>query len=235
MSSFHVRSAESSVVRILPPTVSAISWGGTTDHVGVVTGCSVVASSIQTQWSLPFETPATAAAEEIARLRDRIIDAAGLSKQDIARGMGVDRRSLSGFVAGEIRPSAVRIRALGVLAESAEWAAARHGIRAKDIHRENSGEGAPLDLIALGRSSVIDQMERAAEALGLVRRGAVITRTRTLKREALYVKAREAWSDRLDKPTAGGQVRDPATYEQDLSNVARIQVAVTPEPRRKRI
>jgi transcriptional regulator with XRE-family HTH domain len=222
------------VVTLLLPTVWSGAWAGTSDHVGVGAGCVLVVNSMLTSWSRPFETPSSTAAEEVARLRDRVIEAAGLSRQDIARGIGVDRRSLSGFVTGEIRPSELRLRALQVLADSAEWAAARYGVRAKEILREDTAEGAPLDLIASGRMSVIDSMESAAEALGLVRHGAVTVRTRASNRVPLYLKARETWSNRLDKPIAGGEVRDPAVYEQELSNAARSR-AGNPRPRRKQI
>ena len=152
-----------------------------------------------------------------ARLRDRILEAAGLSRQDIARGIGVDRRSLSGFVTGEIRPTEARLRALQVLADSAEWAAARYGARAKDVLRVDTGRGAALDLIAEGHTSVIGEMEEAAVAVGLVRRGSVSVRTRKTNREPLHLKAREAWADRVDRPASGGRVQDPTVYEQDLS------------------
>jgi len=230
---FRAPVADGDVVTLLPPTVWSAAWSGTSDHVGMVASF-VVVNSGQTSWSLPYESPSPTAAEEVARLRDRIIDAAGLSKQDIARGIGVDRRSLSGFVTGEIRPSELRVRALHVLAESAEWAAARYGVRAKDVLREDTGGGVPLDLIATGRSTVVDEMERSAEVLGLVRRGAVTVRRRTSNREPLYLKARETWSNRLDKPTPGGQVRDAADYEQDLSNAVQSGPQ-SARPRRKRI
>lgn len=230
---FHAPARAGDVVTLLPPSFWSAAWSGTSDHIGMVASGAIVVNTMSTSWSVPFVSPVRTAAEEVAHLRDRVIDASGLGKQDIARGIGVDRRSLSGFVSGEIRPSGPRLRALQVLAESAEWAVARYGVRAKDVLREDTGNGAPLDLIASGRTTVVDAMERAAEALGLVRRGAVSMRTRVSSREPLYLKARQAWSNRLDKPTAGGQVRDPAVYEQDLSNTARsLPVA---RPRRKHI
>lgn len=222
------------VITLLPPTSCSMAWSGTSDHIGVVASCVLVAHCGPTAWSIPFESPSPTPAEEVARLRDRIIAAAGLTKQDIARGIGVDRRSLSGFVTGEIRPSDLRLRALHVLAESSEWAAGRYGVRAKDVLREDPGDGALLDLIASGRTSVADEMQHAAEALGLVRRGAVTIRTRATNRAPLYLKAREAWAHRLDKPTAGGHVRDAAVYEQDLSKAVRSGAEGT-RPRRKRI
>lgn len=223
---------EGDLITLLPPMSWSVAWSGTGGIV--VANCVFITNPGPTSWSLPFESPAPTPAEEVARLRDRIIDASGLSKQDIARGIGVDRRSLSGFVTGEIRPSELRLRALYVLADSSEWAAGRYGVRARDVLREDTGEGAPLDMIASGRMMVMDEMQRAAEALGLVRRGAVTVRTRVSNREPLYLKAREAWSHRLDKPRAGGQVRDPAIYEQDLSNAVRPG-AQSARPRRKQI
>jgi hypothetical protein len=101
------------------------------------------------------------------------------------------------------------------------------------VLREDAGEGVPLDLIASGRTTVVSEMERAAEALGLIRKGAVSVRRRSTNREPLYLKARETWSNRLDKPAAGGQVRSPAAYEQDLSHAA--ESAPSGQPRRKRI
>lgn len=231
---FHAPALAGDVITLLPPSIWSAVWTGTSDHVGVVGSCTVVVNAMTTPWSAPFESPAVSASEEVARLRDRIIEAAGLTKQDIARGIGVDRRSLSGFVTGEIRASEPRIHALEVLAESAEWAATRFGVRAKDVLRVDAGEGAPLDLIAAGRTTVMGEMEAAAQALGLVRRGAVSVRRRVSNREPLYLRARERWSDRVDVPTGGGEVRDPAVYEQDLA-LAVTSEAPSTRPRRKRI
>ncbi|MCA1706814.1 MAG: helix-turn-helix domain-containing protein [Actinobacteria bacterium] len=222
------------VVTLLPPPICSAIWSGTSDHMGIVRNWVVVVPTVATPWSLPFQSPAPTAAEQVARLRDRVIEAAGLSKQDIARGIGVDRRSLSGFVTGEIRPSPLRVRALEVLAESAEWAATRFGVRARDVLQEDAGQGAPLDLIAAGRTSVVSEMELGANALGLVRTGAVAVRRRSPNREPLYLKARDTWSAWLDKPTAGGQVRDLTVYEQNLSDAAESRPS-RGRPRRKRI
>lgn len=222
------------VVNLLPPSIWSAAWSSTSDHIGIVKTWVVVMPTVATPWSVPFQSPAPTAAEQVARLRDRVIDAAGLTKQDIARGIGVDRRSLSGFVTGEIRPSPLRVSALEVLADSAEWAARRFGVRAKDVLQEDAGEGAPLDLIAAGRTSVVNEMERAAEVLGLVRRGAVSLRRRSPNREPLYLKAREVWSAWLDKPTVGGQVRDPTVYEQNLADAVKSRPS-NDRPRRKQI
>lgn len=221
-------------VTLVTPMLWTTAWSGTSDNAGMITDRVVLVNTAPTSWSVAFESSSPTAAEEVARLRDRISEAAGLNKQEIARGIGVDRRSLSGFVAGEIRPTEPRLRALNVLADAAEWAAARFGTRASDVLRQDSGKGSPLDLIASGRTGVMDEIQRAAEALGLMRRGALTIRERIPRREPLYVNARAKWSNRLDKPAAGGRVRDPAVYEQDLSQAPPSQ-PTSGRPRRKQI
>lgn len=221
------------ITLVSPPFVDP-SWRGTSDHVGVVCGVVVKLSRLATSWVVPYDAPAASPAEEVARLRDRAIEAAGVTKQDVARAMGVDRRSLSGFVAGEIRPSAQRLHALQVLAESAEKAAARFGVRAREVLAHEEHGQSVLDLIAAGRVSLTGEIAAAAADLGLVHQGVVAVRRRPAGREPLYLRARELWADRVDKPTAGGTVRDLAMYEQDLSRAAPAPVS-SPRPRRKRI
>lgn len=228
---FRAVSEPSDVVTVIPPLTLSTSWSGTSDRVGPVSTCVVTSVAPSTSWSLPFESPAPTAAEEVARLRDQILEATGLSRQDIARGIGVDRRSLSGFVTGEIRPTEARLRALQVLADAAEWAAARYGARAKDVLRANAGQGAALDLVAEGHASVVTKMEEAAMVLGLVRRGSVSVTPRKTNREPLYLEAREAWADHVGKPAAGGRVQDPAAYEQDLSRAKPAPPSTRPRRR----
>jgi len=230
---FRAATRPEDLVTLLTPLAWSAAWSGTSDHIGLLANRDLAPIRLQTTWSSAFVTPAVTAAEEVARLRDRIGDAAGLTKQEIARAIGVDRRSLSGFATGEIRPTDARLQALQVLAEAAEWTAARYGARARDVLREDSGHGAPLDLIALGRSRVLHEIDQAADALGLVRRGVVTVRSRRPKKEPLYLKARQTWADRIDRPTPGGRVRDPSVHEQDLSAAPRTPT--TNRPRRREI
>lgn len=223
----------SEVITLLPAMVLSSAWLGTSDHGGVIVGRLVTAPD-QTTWYVPFASHSATPSEEVTRLRDRISELAGLNKQDIARGMGVDRRSLSGYVAGEIRPTELRLRALRLLAEAAEWANARYGVHARDVLRSDLGEGAVLDLVASGRTLFTDEMERSAAALGLNRRDAVQVRARVPARDPLYLKARATWASRHDTPAIGGRVRDPALYEQDLTNAVRT-LPNSGRPRRKQI
>ena len=79
-------------VRVLLPLTWSAGWTGTIDHIGLIQA-DLMNLDLQTAWTCAFATPAPTAAEEVARLRDAISDAAGLTKQEIARGIGVDRRS----------------------------------------------------------------------------------------------------------------------------------------------
>lgn len=58
--------------------------------------------------------------------------------------------------------------------------------------------------------SLMDLVEDELEAMWSDRR---------TTRDPLYPTAQEVWSDRVDLPASGGQVRDSAVYEQDLPRV----------------
>ena len=219
-------------VRVLLPLTWSAGWTGTIDHIGLIQA-DLMNLDLQTAWTCAFATPAPTAAEEVARLRDAISDAAGLTKQEIARGIGVDWRSLSGFVTGEIRPTATRLRALQALADAATWAASRYGARARDVLSHDAGAGSALDMLAGGRTDVFADLEAAAASLGLVRRGEVTTRSRRTGRPPLYLEAREAWADRVDQPAQGGEVRNQSVYEQDLSEA--LPSPAHQQPRRRQI
>jgi hypothetical protein len=71
-------------------------------------------------------------ADEVRQLRDRICSY-GLTRQDIAHALRVDRRSLSGWVSGEIRPTPERLLTLNVLAELVADVDAERPGRARDV------------------------------------------------------------------------------------------------------
>lgn len=56
-------------------------------------------------------------ADEVRGLRDEIQRSGGLSRSDIAQLVGVDRRSLSGWVSGKTSPSTINLNRLRTLAE----------------------------------------------------------------------------------------------------------------------
>jgi transcriptional regulator with XRE-family HTH domain len=158
-------------------------------------------------------------ADEVEQLRDAIERACGLTRQDIARAIGVDRRSLSGFVSGEIQPTTERLALLRSLADVAAWTAERFGKRAREVLTAEGDSGCPLDLVASGLTDLKDAVESAAQAAGVIARAPVTFRHRK-HGKPLYLRAREVWSGRADLPTRSGVVRDPAVYEQDLAAAA---------------
>lgn len=220
------------VVTLLVPDLGAIGWGGTCSHVGISASTHVEIAPGLTGWPAAFQSVAVPVATEVQRLRDQIIQINRLTKQDIARAIGVDRRSLQGFVTGEIRPTDARLESLRSLARISAEVAARFGERTREVLRADGGEGCPLDLLALGRTDIDGAITAAARAAGVASQTPVSIKTRR-HRAPLYLRAREVWAGRVDIPTPGGTARDLSEYEQDLSKAA---PSVRPDrPRRKRI
>ena len=220
-------------VRLLTPTLSEIEAFGTSDRVGFRTRCRIAPTVEQTTWIVTAHVIARAISTEVGKLRDRISSLTGLTRQEIARAIGVDRRSLSGFVTGEIRPTEARIVALRTLADTADWSASQFGEHAREVLRGPSPESSPLRLIALGRTDIRRELNAAAEQAGLGVATPVRIQQRQTK-EPLYVKASAAWSGKGRLPTVGGVPRDEAAYEQDLSKAATARTADA-RPRRRKI
>lgn len=206
-------------VTLLPSAPSSTTWLGTASHFGLPATRRVLIHLNRTWWSAELDTPISSIAHEMRSLRDRVGELTGLSKQDVARAIGVDRRSLSGFVTGEIRPTDSRVLALRVLADVAERVAGRFGDRARDVLRCDYGRGSVLDLIATGRVDVHAEIDVAAESIGVSPKTRVLTRRRG-RRDPPYLRALEQWANRVDKPEPGGTPREATVYEQRLDQAA---------------
>ena len=220
-------------VTLLIPTLSESDAFGTSDRVGFSTRYRIAPDAEKTTWVATAHVIARAVSAEVENLRDRVSSLTGLTRQEIAKAIGVDRRSLSGFVTGEIRPTEGRISALRTLAETADWSALQFGEHAREVLRGLNPESSPLKLIAEGRTDIRRELKAAAEQAGL----GITTPARMQQRQAkepLYVNASAEWSGKGRLPTRGGVPRDDAEYEQDLSKAA---TAVSPEmrPRRRKI
>ena len=163
--------------------------------------------------------PRHGASSEIARLRDRIISLTGLTKQEIAQAIGVDRRSLYGFATGKIRPADDRIIALQALADTAEWSSRQFGEHARRFLRGVDPESSPLRLIAEGKTDIRSELLNAAAQDGWDSAAPVGIRHRNVT-EPLYIKAAAVWSGKGSLPTRRGTPRSDAVYEQDLSRAA---------------
>ena len=199
------------------------TWVGTTDHFGIPQAVDVLFSSA-TAWPISTESPASFLAEEVVRLRDQIVEASGLTRQEIAAAIGVDRRSLSGFATGQIRPTPSRLESLRLLARVAVYASARWGERARDV-LVTSHEGlTPLERVAAGDRAVFV----ALESLGKAGSPATIER-RSPRSQPLYQLVRAMST----QPARARTLRDDHEYSQDLAEAAAFHEQEIPARRRR--
>jgi transcriptional regulator with XRE-family HTH domain len=151
-------------------------------------------------------------ADEVRQLRDRICSY-GLTRQDIAHALRVDRRSLSGWVSGEIRPTSERVLTLNVLADLVADVDAERPGRARDVLLARRTGRALLDRVAAeGRSLLV------AWRLSVRPEARVEVRRRTAPaHEPIWAAAARALAEgQLAPPTWERTVRTPETYEIDL-------------------
>lgn len=187
-------------------------WLGTSNHLGM--SASVTAlfeSNCPTVWPLSVESSSSFLAEEVTRLRDQIVEVAGLTRQEIAYAIGVDRRSLSGFAKGDIRPTPSRLESLRLLAKVAQYASSRWGERSRQMLLSARHGQTPLELVAAGDTSVFSVLDGidAADA-------AVSTRSVRTTGQPLYLAAR----NRGHAVERVGVLRDEGVYEQDLGEAS---------------
>lgn len=151
-------------------------------------------------------TPAVA--DEVRTLRDAI-SATGVSRQQLARLVGVDRRSLSGWASGGIRPGPERLEALRTVAHViAEMETERPG-RVPELLTTQRGTFTLLDAVAAGRTrlELWRWWVQRAEA-----NPTVVTRLRTS--EPIWAAAAAALAaGRLSTPAREPVVRAAEVYE----------------------
>ena len=176
-------------------------------------------------------TAVTQPTAECVYLRDQVSTFTGLTRQEIARAIGVDRRSLSGFVTGEIRPTKRRLLALRVLADTAKWSFEQYGEHAREVLRGSDADPSPLTLIADGRTDIRPELRAIAHRAGLTNEKSITIQRRAAK-EPLYVRAATHWTGSNQLPTRQGTPRDDTEYEQDLSKAV-AAVALPDKPRRR--
>ena len=205
---------------------------GTSDHLGFSVDRPVVHSPI-TSWVTTMTPALPTIAEEVRALRDSIVDLAGLTRQEIARSIGVDRRSLSGYVTGEIRPTDERLHMLRELAEVAKWTADRFGERARELLRGTNSESSPLNLIATRHVDTRESIKTIAAALRPASPQFLAVGRRT-NLPPLHAHALGVWGKDTNQPERARTVRDESVYEQDPSEAAHPPEP-PPRPRRKHI
>lgn len=199
------------------------TWIGTTDHFGFARSVAVIFAPT-TAWPISTVSPASFLAEEVVRLRDQISDTSGLTRQEIAGAIGVDRRSLSGFANGEIRPTPPRLESLRLLAKVAGYASARWGERARDVLLSPHDGLTPLERVAAGDRTVFAVLETVGTA-GL----SVKVERRSPRSLPLYELVRGA----ATQPARVGTLREEDEYSQDLSGAAAFHEEPIPVRRRR--
>jgi transcriptional regulator with XRE-family HTH domain len=149
-------------------------------------------------------------------LRDRIA-ARGLSKQEIARAIGVDRRSLSGYASHEIRPTPERLALLRILAELVDEIEVQRPGRVRDVLLSRRGGVDLLDQLNAAGDSILDtwrQWVARSEA-------SVSVTSRARSAEPIWAAAARAVAEgRLAAPSRSPTVRPESTYEMDLGEAA---------------
>jgi transcriptional regulator with XRE-family HTH domain len=156
-------------------------------------------------------------AADVRALRDRIASHA-LSKQEIARAIGVDRRSLSGFAKGDIRPSRERLEMLRTLADLADAVAMERPGRVREVLLTRRGRIALIDQLATSGRSIL-----ATWRAWVARSEAIVTVTprAAVRAEPVWAAAARALTEgRLSVPPRARTVRAESAYETDLGEAA---------------
>jgi transcriptional regulator with XRE-family HTH domain len=162
-------------------------------------------------------SPEGAAADEVASSRDRL-RRLGLTRQQIARALGVDRRSLSGWASGQIRPTPERLEALRTLVAVASAIDAERPGRVPETMLHRRGDSDLLDQLGRGRLQALQgwkgwTAQPAATAT-------VMPRAVVGAQEPIWAAAARAVAEgRLQPLERRPTVRADETYEMDLSAV----------------
>jgi transcriptional regulator with XRE-family HTH domain len=170
--------------------------------------------------------------EEVQRLRDEIVRRTRLTRQQIARAVGVDRRSLSSWVNGTTVPAAERLERLQYLAATVREIDALRPGQATEVLLARRRGGDILDLVAQGSFDRVRNWQILEPGQAAVN---VTTRQPERATEPLYAAALAAYLDgRLSVPPRARTVRDTAEYEQNLEDAGRLFPDETQGPRRGR-
>ena len=151
--------------------------------------------------------------EEVQKLRDEIARRTRLTREQIARALGVDRRSLSAWVKGESTPGPDKLERLQLLADVVRDIDASKPGSATEILLSRSGGQDLLDHIASGRlahASDWNSWRGVGPSVRAVRR-------RSAKRP-LHQDALDAYLRGELRPLGrAATIRPESDYEQDLS------------------
>ncbi len=172
-----------------------------------------------------------AVADEVAASRDRLARL-GLARRQIARALGVDRRSLSGWATGQIRPSYERLQALRTLVSVATAIDVKLPGRAPEILLHRRGESDLLDQLAHGRADVFQDWRNwiaQPAATATVTRRAVVG-----AHEPMWAAAARAVAEgRLQPLERHPSVRPDETSETDLATAEQFVEEAQDRPTRR--
>jgi transcriptional regulator with XRE-family HTH domain len=158
-----------------------------------------------------------ASGDEVCRLRDEITRRSRLSQAQIARAIGVNRRSLALWVKGTNRPKPDRVERLRFLAALVRTIDASKPGRAKEELLAFRGPGDLLDEIAQGR------YERAEAWQARVQPPVVRVERSQHAGGELHKPALRAFLEGKLQPLGRSHVlRSPDVYAQDLSKAERF-------------
>jgi len=189
-------------------TGGAVSWSNQFWRIDV--------SSTET--GITYATTPRPVREEVQKLRDEIARRTRLTRQQIARALGVDRRSLSAWAKGESAPSADRLARLQLLADVVrDIDATKPGSATEVLLSRTAGQDI-LDRIASGRLAHAQDWHAWQGAAPSV----TIEHRQPTKRP-LYQNALDAYLRGELRPLGrAATIRPESTYEQDLARAERL-------------
>jgi transcriptional regulator with XRE-family HTH domain len=154
----------------------------------------------------------------VRRLRDRACRPGRLTRQEVARALGVDRRSLSGWVSGNINPRLDNVKRLTDLVDLVEAVDDQHPGSAREILLQPTSDGRSLlALFAAGRTNLLHSWRLFSQSAPTNRGPVPPTGTRA--RPPLYQAAAQALREgRLTAVPQRALIRPQDFYDQDLAD-----------------
>ncbi len=189
-------------------TGGAISWSDQFWRIDVST----------TETGITYASTPRPVREEVQKLRDEIARRTRLTREQIGRALGVDRRSLSAWVKGESAPGADKLERLQLLADVVRDIDASEPGSATEVLLSRAEGQDLLDHIASGRFAHARDWQLLRGSSPSVR----IVHRRSAKRP-LHQNALDAYLRGELRPLGGSAtIRPESDYEQDLARAERL-------------
>jgi len=171
-----------------------------------------------TETGISYVEPCRPIRTEVQSLRDEIARRTRLTRQQIARAVGVDRRSLSAWVKGEATPSRAKFERLQALADVVRDIEAIEPGGSTEVLLSRGGGHDLLDHIAAGRLELARNWQSFSGAMPSM----TIERRRSTKRP-LHQRALDAYlRGELQPLGRATTIRPDSDYEQYPSEAERL-------------